>query len=964
MRKNRVGLSVLISTSVITLLATVTGTFAWFAEHTLDDPVDVNIDGSATPYHYASGTGTSGDPYIIREPIHLYNLAWLQYLGTYNKDDNDDGVIDQQWYFKLADDIPASGLDMSGYTLPPIGTEDYPFIGNFNGNNKKIVNLTTSNNETDFGSRIPHNLDYTAPEIVGFFGVVGKLDGDYTYNSSINTITNLNLNNLTVVSKTNKTLIGLAAGYVNGNMSGVKLSGNVTLDVNDRTCSSLGGEFTKLSDYGLVGYSTKRGGGGDFSQKISKYFDSDDGEGQGDDNDWGGSINPRLYNRWIYDSYKGTSYDHEISTMSSSISTINTITNSDYKLAFSTVSRTNQRTSHTQYNNYCDPDYIDQPQDGWSVATNVRNIAYQLKDGCYLPLRFADDEKTGTHSKNTGYIIGSSSGNLGSPKLSSYFTVNIGNSLKNTKIETTGIAGGYSYANNYSYVDSDLELLTYSINDSAWYRVEDSHNIGHTTTNALIKDFPKKSVEYLGFEKYNDSRNTLQTIFESATTIQGIHFENYQVSSSNLLNVASNIKITGTTYNTTYQLPKGSIDFNLKRTGFINFFAGTYYSSVIYNFGFFTLNHVFRNGGTISSIKKIDEIYQNKYWNRGALSDSITNPKFFYKYSDGTFSNIVANNVTRAATVADRDTEFGNDGLLFDVKTVLEGVLGTSGNILRQAVNNLLFYFEIPVNNGEYAMGMPAKPSGITSYTGAYMIYLDIGANADSIDSDVITGYSVLTETTMIAYPLGVDFDVTGSGNNGGSSFCVYIASGKKGTISFELNNERNNISITSTASLSVYSYQSGTFGTTYTVSGNSPGELEEPPGGGTKLIHIRVETTESVVDNVLITDILDDEGNIDSSTYSVNGENKTIVQLQSLIESLTDDVLEGFRTRDIAVTLTRISGTNTFDATLPTLPWENSGVYAITLDATGLSLRVNLANDVTATINGTPVSNNSVYPS
>ena len=231
----------LASLSLFSLVTLATATVAWFA-HLPDlqfgsgeGKIDVGA-GSETSY-YESGSGdTIDDPYIISNRNHLYNLAWLQYMGRYNSP-----VV--QKYFKLKNDI-----DMTGLALPPIGTDDYPFLGHFDGNNKTISNLKVVNddptaNGSEFGVTKPSatNLAGTSqPTIVGFFGVVGQspLIDDLTYTSSIVSITNLTLNNITIKSVTDETLIGLAAGYVDGTMSGVKISGNATLDVDGESTTA------------------------------------------------------------------------------------------------------------------------------------------------------------------------------------------------------------------------------------------------------------------------------------------------------------------------------------------------------------------------------------------------------------------------------------------------------------------------------------------------------------------------------------------------------------------------------------------------------------------------------------------------------------------------------------------------------------------------------------------------------
>ena len=289
----RIKIASLAILSAFTAVALTTSTLAWFAHMpdlafgTGSGKINVNA-GSETSY-YESGSGDSlQDPYIISNRNHLYNLAWLQYMGRYNSPS-----ISQK-YFKLKNDI-----DMSGLTLPPIGTDNYPFLGHFDGNNKTVSNLVISNDDptssnSDFGVTKPNatTLAGTTPsKIVGFFGVVGQSPtiADLTYSSSIVSVSNLTLNNITVKSETSETLIGLAAGYVDGTMSGVKISGNATLDVDgESTTAAMSSITNHISDYGLVGYSTKTSRSGSYSQDISAYYDSEDNEGSG--SNWGGSI--------------------------------------------------------------------------------------------------------------------------------------------------------------------------------------------------------------------------------------------------------------------------------------------------------------------------------------------------------------------------------------------------------------------------------------------------------------------------------------------------------------------------------------------------------------------------------------------------------------------------------------------------------------------------------------------------
>lgn len=996
MNKKKLTITSIIGITAFALSAVVLGTVAWF-QTTIAIP-KVKINGNSAGAYFAYGNGnpvneedplSSDRPYGISHPRHLYNLAWLQYMGFF---------ADGQYYFELADSVPETGLDMDGWILPPIGTEDNPFVGHFDGNEKTIKNLTISNDENtlfDSNNKHPDLNSYIAPKIVGFFGVVGNLDGAYTgtYDSSVTSLSNITLNNLTVASTTSQTLIGLAAGYVDGEMSGVKVNGTATIDVNGQTSTAISSITNNLSDYGLVGYTKNAGGTPSYFQKLSEYYSNSE-TGSGTEDDWGGSINTKAYNEWIYDHYKDRDANGiEISNMIENFDANNVYSTDYFNLTFTTASKTKLYTSGSdtrrkQYITYANPNSFDEPTSNenkyyQTIGGQIKQTIYQLKDNSYVPLRFTDDTKTVTHMKNTGYIVGCDNPSnyiLGSPKLSSGFTVNIQNSLSNTVVSTTANAAAYGKSENINYVNSNLELLTYSMENSNWYRIKDSYNGSHTTTNSRIKNFSTKTVAELGFEKYNDSRDSLKTVLESARRIQGIHFEYVEVSDTNLMQVPNKIRVNGIEYNSTYDLPKGSIDFSLKKTGFINFFAGTYYlsSTPVYNFSFFTLNHVFRSNGRITQIKKISEIYQNKYWNNGAISGSATNPKFFYKYSDGTFSNIVVNNVTRTATIADRDTTKGNDGMVFNPAAILEGVVGRNGTILQSEINNVMFYFEIPVNDGEYAMGMPPSPTGITSHTGAYMVYLDIGANGDTVDSDSVTAYSITTSRNGFYFPAGVDFAPVEVSGDGGDSIGLSIASSKKGILTFVVTNQ--NINITDASSIGKYAFRGNKYDSApssgeFNVTGNPPtAPPESTTAGGTRVLTIHLEKKDSGLEyDIRITDYLTSVGGSyveANSIYELDSGSGYVTSSKAAIKALSeefdsDEELESLRTTSNAATLTRESKTNnefltTYD--IDNCSYNNKTID-VDVDLNGTTISVSVATGYKLYISGVQYANGSTYP-
>lgn len=95
-----------------------------------------------------------------------------------------------------------------------------------------------------------------------------------------------------------------------------------------------------------------------------------------------------------------------------------------------------------------------------------------------------------------------------------------------------------------------------------------------------------------------------QILSKDTKNVYGLHFMNATISKSNLITI-SNAKVDGKSYSS-YELPRNFIDFTLHERGYINFFAGTYFTN---NNSFFSLHKIERNDdGMIVSIKEIMEI--------------------------------------------------------------------------------------------------------------------------------------------------------------------------------------------------------------------------------------------------------------------------------------------------------------------------------------------------------------------
>ena len=960
----------------LTLLATftsatlVTSTIAWFKDGASinfgsENGGDPKLKAGAETFYYAGGTGTQNDPYIISNRTHLYNLAWLQYIGTYNTPSI------QQKYFEIQLPEGTTSLDMSGITLPPIGTDTYPFLGNFNGNGYTISNLMVCNDDpksagSAFGSAKPSSTsipnEALPPEVIGFFGVVGKLPAqEITYNSNIVSVSDVVLNNLTVTCKTTKTLIGLAAGYIDGAMSGVRVSGNAKLDLGTGSKQIVSSDITNnVSDYGLVGYSANKGSNGSFSQTISEYYANNDPNHGGAS--WGGSVDIRKYNVWMYDQYSSPySNNRETSSLqkgnsSSSFTTSPKEDSSQYHLKMRVENGTGNYVTkpHTKNNTYYDyyanpEDFDDPPGFNLTQGHSSKYVKYGISGDTYLPLIFNEQDETSwatTANHNTGYIVGYSDDHV-SPIFTSSYNGIIQNSVSNT--HTNRLVDSASGVSNFTSAQMQtLELFTYTSSDG-WVMIEDAYNKNHSTTNSTFYNSTTKKLRYskksasksvaeggLGLVKYTESREALFDTF-SHPRVHALHFEGSEVTASNVTNVPS-AKVQGETF-TNYKVPSGSIDFCLKEDGYVNFFAGSYASSALSNIAFFSIYKVNRSGSSVSSIQRITAVYNNTAYVEGG-----TAPKYVYDL-------VNANGTTTTST--------GTKGtLVFDVASALENSI--TYNESTTGKNNCLFYFEIPVNAGEYAMG---SVSGInTSNTaGASLIYLDIGTNGADAEAKVITAYSITTNVSGFYFPNGVDFEVVGTtGNNaittGGVSFGVSIGTGASGAATFLIT--QSNVNFSTSASNMKYSYQ----GSNYTDDPPDAGKFNvtngpaiyEPSGFSSKVrvCHVSVPSSSVGRGEVVITDVFNG-ASIASTTYEYNGNTYTSNDNNSgpVIPNGISSVAPLFVANSVttaralvpAITLTRDEdgAIATFDSVLPEMPFDDGDLYDVTINPYPSGLKI-----------------------
>lgn len=886
-------ITIVCSVSFFMMASLFTSSLAWF---TLGNRASLpEGNGYTASSYFASGDGSEANPYVINKPIHLYNLAWLQYFGLFNKTTTDEAtgkLVYKQTYFTLGADLDMTPTSSDDWTLPPIGTSTYPFIGSFNGANYiishlKVDNVLGTGGITKKPASVPDGSILSGVNIVGTFGVVGNYQdvlhlgtGNYTYSSSVNTVKNVYLDDVSVKSSLDQTLIGVAVGYVNAAISGVGVSNSRLTLSNAASALDSTNLTSNLSDYSTVGYATssywksRNTTEVTFTNSALANY-SFTAQQQGDLNGWGGSIEmDKLYSRLDYFRNAATSMSYTMSQtvtvpVSGSSSTSITGTgyfrqyydesvtggSSDTRLkgsysfsAYNEADGTATSTTNPDYYNITTP-YIylsgrNQYQTSVTTNTTVSLGGYWISYSGYYLTRSgtgvtsatstssasvwafsnysgsgtistvvsgttyylngtpSSSSRTGTLSVSTsasttwtksgstlsfssggytwylrysgGFILyrgtstsftftaatstttSNSSVYSGVTSKDTYFPLNVDSTYYPKDSNTGYIVSGSSYQNpassqGYPYRSGDVRVSQYSFSnlsnsfynlssyDPAYFelltrtatsdglkRISDSNNSANTSstyTSPSMENYTKVSVASLGLKKYNDSLAAFGKLLAASSNIYGLHFMNSQISKENLATAdVARIKKAGTevTDYTNYQMPRDSIDFNLRKRGYINFFGGTYFTG---NDSFFSLHHITRNSDqSIANIKEISSIYSN-----GVKTDP-----YVYGYSDGTYSSGSSLPTSYSTTP------------IFEMSWVTTPTI----------VQNAVYYYEIPVNDGEYCLG------SVYNHTGSYLMYLDISANAQLINRSVFTEYFQNT-TSVYRYPLGVAMVVT-----------------------------------------------------------------------------------------------------------------------------------------------------------------------------------------------------------
>ena len=770
MKKTKIFLSAIVGLLSVGALAT-GFTYAWLSTATTTVDFDHAGGGIISDYFHC-GTGTENDPYVITRPVHLYNLVELMYADSenfqvYNKCfqlgydlDGDDETLEFYNYDDsgvLQEGVYSSVLNMKYYSgsraLMPIGqyhsSKHYPFAGVFDGSLLTVANL-----EIKGGTGI---------DDLGFFGYVtsdAQIFDLYIDNIIIN-VAECNVGVHTDLNLENGHAENANVGYIAGHIENSNCFTNVYVNNSSITGT---GTVAIHNDWGYFGRC-------DNAKTLENFI----GHAGVEDPSWGGSVNmSKMYSRLTRIANSATRNDNYVYEK-------DVVTKPDGTTTFERNATTARAYTYrnTQQGSFVFSAYSDTEtatEDDWLYVSGGTR---------YIPKKQAESQVSGYYISYNGYNLGVNGTNLANHQdgwdwLDNQLIIYIdGTAYKlthNLTLSTTSTdtwtKGGdrlyYRNGNRYTYLyyntrwrtananrTSDIPNLTWaqttitritessngdpymdysgtnvtyfplvSVSDSDYaasgkntgyviggsedkttsttypYKTGDirvsrysTTNIGNSYSNRTLNHVytingNNKTVEINSntFVKYLDSKDDFLSMITGGN-IYGLHFMSASISKDQL--VTADYALINGIEKSNYQMPTSSIDFHLMSKGIINFFAGTYFTN---NNSFFSLHHIERDEeDNIVSINEIDEIYES----------TNSRKKYIYKYMNGDYSG--------------------------ELDSSYSSVFSTSRIKVRQDSNtwkgNAVYYFEIPVNAGEYALG------SVDGGTGAYLMYLDIGAN-------------------------------------------------------------------------------------------------------------------------------------------------------------------------------------------------------------------------------------------
>ena len=728
-----------------------TAAYAWL---TPGQPVAFDAKGNAIAGYFYGGTGTKDDPYILASPKHVYNLAWLQYLGTFNVTDENGNL--KQFFFELNNDID---MEPSVYrVLPPIGTTRYPFVGNFNGNGYSISNaivaniIDPDNNQiSEFppavlqeGSDRQNALQNV--EIVGFFGVIGEYEeGSLGFTLTDAQLEDLGvkdllLKNVVVQTSTDKSLAGLVAGFVNGNLENVYVSSGTITARPDATTLR---DDNVLSSYSLIGNyeTTKINWIGGPSSTV--------GQGKG----WGGYVDMlTLAMRITYMFGANTN----TSTMVGDQIAPNATVRDTYHIYGQTMG-----SDPFSYKN----DYYFSISEGTYLPLNIDNRKGQVSQEHYTALKAEE------LYNNTGFVVGFGDPTVqydsGTKKLprTQIWSTHIGKlyySLGGDYVSSSLQSSKFNNYKTFTYDENSvLQILTKDINGKYYVIGDTYNNLTSTSSHSYTHDTQHNSNASIAL--WNSTELNLQQYLTGAKVRDKLDILlndkiendndnrlctlklNFDVDEDKPLTYAASVNLGSQSVSS---LVQGSVHFALEESGIITMVVATISNTAAtapsaYITAYLPkLYRVNRNGsGTITDLDLIETIYQK-------------NGQYYY------------------------NSDPGNAVCVFDYSKMGSLSCTSTGTNIYQYANSL-FYFEIPVDAGEFVLAGKSC---------AHLLYLDIGANAGDSSTPPSSG--------GVADPTGKLTGVYFVDANGNPILQNVETDGTKPAVAFEIKLKNTGVSV------------------------------------------------------------------------------------------------------------------------------------------------------------------------
>lgn len=773
----------LINTVIVCIMAAIlfsVMTFCWLAD--TGNTFVMNFNSSTASAYFAGGNGSKEEPYKISTPVHMYNFAWLQYLGYFNLKDNFNNGRAQS-FFELTDNI-----DMSSIAIPPIGTREYPFIGYFNGNGKTVYNVTVSNSEADF-TRRPSTAQFqnnvltmadnknTNVDIVGLFGVTGDFNSfisssyekkdattgkkktvlvngvpteivvknkeessgtgtgtttsnkleplpsgntaeNVVYYSGMN-VNSMYIDKITVKSVSPKTLVGLAAGYISSTMQDVGVYRSKVSVSN--------------TDGGVSGITTVKGTVKTYGTTISEYslvgdYDEENvGWTEVPTDTWGGSIDMKTLNRRLnYMITEGTTFYNQ-GWFSSDLPDENNSESYNTNLQFN---------SKEYY---------------WkNIGTNKSNVAY-LFDGTVLSLNVDKramylDQESGTVKDGNGKEIEDSDGN----KLSYEKIRTITALVNGKKTDFEWHTNSYYEQNKSEKVDQNNNtgyLVGYGTGSAKAPRARIqkvngiTNSINGSTETFDANNFVLLTVNTSGTTlRINDANNqSMNDTVKAYGTIESSNFEHYTDVRNDFIET-----MNGESYVHGFHFMRSINLTNPNVTEFKNaYILGKKYD-----------NYQLLSGGLNFSAKKGSiRVISGSYFDGSAQSLF----DLFYLERDSNGNILKDDNGKFKITKIEKIYKNPNGKVSYntnDVNGTLAVDLSKINDNNALSCVNAAYYFEIPVIEGDYVIGCEqlANATSLASRT-AYLMYLDIGANGNGGGELPYTMQSV----DFVSVPTGFD---------------------------------------------------------------------------------------------------------------------------------------------------------------------------------------------------------------